>query len=70
MNHALTTQKEVRGSFWQNHPERESYARRRKTLSKGQNAQTCDTRQAFCDFVESLYRSGEISEALADRVTL
>ena len=66
----MKTQAQVRAAFWQQHPEHEARARQRGTRSKGQNAQTCDCRSAFCDFVESLARDGEISAALANRVTL
>ena len=66
----ITNQKDLRASFWENHPELEQIARNRGTLSKGQNSQNCDTRCAFVDYVDSLERSGVISEKLADRATL
>lgn len=37
---------------------------------KVQNEYPADTRMAFVDYVDSLARSGDISEALAGRVTL
>ena len=66
----MTTQKQIRAAFWRDHPKMKYRARQRGTFSKGQNAQYTDTRCAFVDYVDSLRRSGEISEALAQRVTL
>ena len=65
-----TTQAQVRTAFWQEHPDLYMTARARGTLTKGQNAQTTDTRLAFIDYVDYLTSSGRISEALAERVTL
>lgn len=66
----LTTQKQVRAAFWEAHPHFERQARKAGIFSKGQNAQFADVRCSFVDFVDQLQRAGEISEALADRVTL
>jgi hypothetical protein len=66
----LTTQAEVRAAFWCAHLGMEDEARRRRTRSKGQNAQFTDTRCAFVDYVDHLQKSGDITQALADRVTL
>ena len=66
----MKTQKEVRIAFWQSHPDLDRIARNRRTRSKLQNSQNTDTRVAFCDYVESLARNGEISGTLAHRVTL
>lgn len=66
----ITNQKQIRALFWKSFPHLESAARKRGTFSKGQNSQNCDTRCAFVDFVDSLARSGEISEKLANKVTL
>ena len=57
-----TTQKQLRAAFWQ------QWTGARK--AGGQNAQDTDTRCAWCDFVDSLQRNGEITEALASRATL
>jgi hypothetical protein len=65
-----TTQEQVRRAFWEAHQDDYERARNRRTLSKGQNAQVTDTRCAFVDFVDHLARNGDISEALAYRVTL
>jgi len=66
----MTNQKQIRASFWEAYPEYEATARKNGTLSKGQNSQNCDIRCAFVDYVDSLARDGQISEKLADRVTL
>ena len=66
----LTTQKQVRRQFWLDHPSMEDQARLRGSKSKGQNAQVCDTRCAFVDYVDHLQWSGIITGALAQRVTL
>ena len=58
-----TTQKAIRESFWQNNT---NLVRR----SGSQNKQTTDTRMAWCDYVESLHRNGEITEKMAYKVTL
>lgn len=66
----ITTQRELRRAFWDNFPELETEARRRRTLSKGHNAQTTTARTEFCDWLDGLARSGQVSERLADRATL
>ena len=66
----MTTQKQIRQAFWTSHPSFEETARKRGTLTKGQNSQNCDTRCAFVDFVDCLSKSGEISSKLAGKVTL
>lgn len=68
--HQLTTQKQVRAAFWAAHPALETVARRCRQLSAPQNSHNATIRTAFVDFVDSLARSGEISEKLASRVTL
>lgn len=57
-----TSQKQVRAAFW------EQWEGPRR--AGGQNEQTTDCRVAWCDFVESLHRNGDISDKLAERVTL
>jgi len=69
----ITTQKEIRAAFWQSHPDA---PRRRYRYSWNSNDKTAplvypiDTRCAFVDFVDYLHRDGQITEALANRVTL
>ena len=58
----ITTQAELRREFWRQHPNLDS--------KKVKGDYKTDTRVAFCDFVEHMVRSGQISEALAQRATL
>ena len=64
----LTTQKQVRAAFWREAEENYPYRVTKRRLSSGDYS--ADTRAAFVDFVDVLHKSGEISEALAQRVTL
>ena len=66
----MTTQKQIRAAFWNTHPHMEEQARESGIFSKRQNHHCATVRCLFVDFVDSLQRSGEISEALAERVTL
>ena len=61
----FTTQKQVRAAFWE-------FAQENRLIRKpgGQNKQNTDTRCAFVDYVDSLARNGQISDELAQRVTL
>ena len=60
----MTTQKQIRAAFWQQNPEFTRVA------GKSQNDYNARIRMAFGDFVDSLEREGEISEALARRAGL
>jgi len=62
----MTTQREVRRAFWEAHP---TASRKKITYGDGKQYVT-DTRVAFCDFVDHLCRDGQISQELAQRVTL
>lgn len=56
---------ELREAFWQQHPQ---YA---KTFSDGQqNRYPADVRMAWVDFVDHMQKDGQITEELADVVTL
>jgi len=57
---------DVRRAFWDAHPEFKSEYRARKR----QNEYYTDIRCSFVDFVDYLQRNGDISEKLAQRVTL
>jgi ferric iron reductase protein FhuF len=61
---SITNQARVRAAFWEQHPH---YTRQGR---KTQNQYPANVRQAFCEFVDMLEKSGEISEKLAFRVTL
>lgn len=66
-----TTQKQIRAAFWELHEGRNGVTRRRITAYSGNGKMhNTDTRCAFVDFVDYLHRDGQISDALADRVTL
>lgn len=62
----MKTQAQVRLAFWDAHPEFANDYR----ASKRQNQYRADIRRAFVDYVDSLNKSGEISDSLAARVTL
>lgn len=66
----MTTQKQIRAAFWELHPDLEAHARKWGIKTAPQNRHNATTRTAFVDFVDYLSRSGQISEALAQRVTL
>jgi hypothetical protein len=66
----MTTQKQIRQSFWAAHPDFEFQAREAGIFSKSQNHHCTTVRCAFVDYVDSLAKSGQISEKLADKVTL
>lgn len=63
MTYPITTQKELRRLFWEAHP----------NLSKHKNSYgdyPTDTRVAWVDYIDSMRRNGQISEALAFRACL
>ncbi len=64
--YTMTTQKQVRSSFWDGF---EQYGHLYRA-SKRQNEYPVDVRMDWCDYVDMLSRDGQISEALASRVTL
>lgn len=62
----MKTISEVRAAFWEDHSQfRHQY---RKTWR--QNRYNATIRAAFVDYVDMLQKSGQITDALADRVTL
>lgn len=68
MSYTITTQKALRASFWRDNPQ---CSRRTIPDYSGIGRMYCtDTRVAWCDYVDSLQRSGLISETLAYRATL
>ncbi|MEK6878212.1 MAG: hypothetical protein AABY22_01315 [Nanoarchaeota archaeon] len=62
----MKTINEVRKAFWNSYPEFKSEYR--KTFR--QNQYKCDIRVSFIDFVDRLRKDNEITEKLAQRVTL
>lgn len=65
-----TTQKQVRAAFWADHPHFDEQARAAGIRSKRQDEHCATVRCAFVDFVDALERDGQITDALAQRVTL
>lgn len=58
--------KQIRLSFWNNHPEFKSEFRTRKK----QNDYNATIRSAFVDYVDFLHRNGQITENQANNITL
>ena len=71
----MTTQKQVRQAFWRACREGQFRGmnvtpKRITNYSGNGKVHNTDTRCAFCDFVDMLNRNRELSEGLAERVTL
>lgn len=64
MKTTMTTQAQVRAAFW------ESWVGRPRPKKLRDGDYPADVRFEFVDFVDMLARDGQISEALAQRVTL
>jgi len=62
----LKTITEIRNAFWEAHPE---YAADRRSR-KRQNDYKTDIRCAFCDYLDSLHKDGQITDRLCDKATL
>ena len=63
MNYTYTTQQQLRAAFWQ-------HSDCKRVPGRNQNDYPAYVRTAWCDWIDSLQRSGQISEALAQRATL
>lgn len=66
----ITNQKALRAAFWASFPDFEFQAREAGIFSKSQNHHCATVRCSWVDFVDSIQKSGQISEKLADRATL
>ena len=64
----ITTQKELRRLFRQEHPNLD-YRKITNYSGNGKMFKT-DTRVAFTDWLDYMSKSGQISQALAERATL
>lgn len=64
----ITTQRELRAEFWRQHPR--ANRKKIKNYSGTGWMYHTDTRVMFCDWLDHMCRSGEVSEALAERATL
>ena len=62
----ITTQKALRNAFWAQAGVLADFYR----VSYRQNRYSATVRCHWCDYVESMRRSGQISDKLAQRVTL
>jgi len=71
MPYTMTTQRQVRAAFWQAHPDRTRFPKRKiRDYSGNATMYVTDVRCAFSDYVDYLSKDGAISSDLADRVTL
>ena len=71
MRYRITTQQQVRAEFWREHKGVQGVTPRRITDYSGNGKMyNTDTRCAFADFVDYLSKAGDISQELAQRVTL
>jgi hypothetical protein len=66
----MTTQKQVRDSFWDMLGEVVPNLAKQRRSQLRQNDYCTDIRVSFVDYVDSLQKQGEITESLAQRVTL
>lgn len=64
----ITTQKELRREFWAQHPHLPR--RKIKNYSGNGTMYPTDTRCAWCDWLDSMKKAGQISDSLAYRATL
>ena len=66
----MKNQKQVRKAFWQylreSNPELFKFAK----VSKSQNEQITDIRVSFTDWLDSMYRSNQITEKQVNNYTL
>jgi len=71
MPYTYTTQQQVRAAFWQDCASISGISKRKiRNYSGTGTMYNTDTRCAFCDYVDALSKSGDISQSLAERVTL
>lgn len=66
----MKTKTEIRAAFWQMLQETAPDLAKMKRAKKTQNDYPADIRCRFVDFTEQLARSGEITQTMADKVTL
>ena len=67
MRHAITSQKALRATFWRENP---SALIREGGKRKPQNRCKTDTRQDFCDWIDSAANCGRISARMVQTATL
>lgn len=66
----MKTKKEIRTAFWQMLQETAPELAKLKRARKTQNDYPADIRCRFVDFTEELARAGQITQTMADNVTL
>ena len=66
----MKTINQVRANYWSYLQETRPELAAQRRSRKSQNDYVTDIRLMFCDYVDQLRRSGEITEQLANRVTL
>ena len=64
------TFKQIRRQFWEELKEFSPQLYKQGKRSKSQNEQVTDIRVTFCDYVDNLYKNGEITEGQIQRITL
>lgn len=64
----ITNQRDLRREFWATFPELPR--RQIRDYAGTGKMHTTDTRVTWCDWVDALSKSGDISQALAQRATL
>lgn len=64
------TQKQTRSAFWQFLKESNPELFKLAKVSKGQNQQVMDIRVTFTNWLDSLYKSGQITEKQVNNYTL
>lgn len=62
-------EEEIREAFWQNHPQFDSRDYKGQN-HPSQNNYNATIRSAWCEWIDYLQKDGQISEELADKVTL
>lgn len=74
MPYRITTQRDLRAAFWAQTQHKRRFVcsnmGKRQFRAKTQNEYPAEVRTAWVDFVDHMEKSGQISEALAQRATL
>mgnify|MGYP007071576586 FL=1 len=66
----MKTKTEIRANFWQMLQETAPELAKMKRAKKTQNDYPADIRCAFVEYTEKLARAGQITQTMADNVTL
>lgn len=60
----ITTQKALRNEFWRTHPQF------KRVPGWTQNNYPADIRMTWCEWIDDMYQSDQISKGLVERATL